>query len=543
MYEGPRYAAVSHAVGASAEGTLSSGRFAGGLESVLSRLFLDEGFRIVPETMVDGLIMIDAAGHICYVNPGCERLFRYQAGQLLGRNISVLMPEPFSSAHDGYLARHRESQVKRIIGIGRELTGLRSDGTVFPMYLSVGETHIGGEVYFVGITYDLTEKKRAEETILHHQKLDAIGQLSGGIAHDFNNILNVISGNLEMISNTDLPPAARRAVARAQDAAARAARITQRLLAFARRQPLTPQPLDINRTLLDMSELLQRSLGQAIRIEMHLASDPGMVEADVDQFETAILNLALNARDAMPNGGLLSIETERVRFEDEPGGPSEIPPGDYLRVSVSDTGVGMTPEVRARAIEPFFTTKDVGAGTGLGLSMVYGVMKQLGGHARLYSEVGHGTRVSLFFPCSIATATAQAQEPAGSAPMGEGEIVLVVEDDPDVRLVSVARLEGLGYRTRIASDANAALEVLARSNDIDLALVDVVMPGGMDGHALADRIEKEYPKIPVVLTSGYSPRMATNANVSGRQRSFLSKPFSREQLARIVHEVLAGAGR
>ncbi len=502
----------------------------------LQSLFTDDRFRIVPETMVDGLIVIDAVGIIQYVNPGCERLFKYSSGELIGRNVSALMPGSYAENHDGFLSRHRETRVKRIIGIGRELTGLKSDGAVFPMYLSVGEAETANGIIFVGIIYDLTEKKRAEEMILHHQKLDAIGQLSGGIAHDFNNILAVIGGNLEMIANVDLPPAARRAVARAQDAAVRAARITQRLLAFARKQPLLRQPLDLNTCLADMAEMLQRTIGGTVEIRMHLASDAGTVDADIDQFETAVLNLVVNARDAMPEGGVIDIETEMVRFDDDPRTAQDAPPGDYLRVSVSDNGAGMAPEVRARAIEPFFTTKEVGSGTGLGLSMVYGFMKQIGGHARLYSEVGHGTRVSLFFPHLGVAVTPAATGSDASMPAGDGEVVLVVEDDPDVRLVTVSRLQSLGYRVKIAADGASALDVLSRSPEIQLALVDVVMPGGMDGHALADVIAARNPHIRIVLTSGYSPRMAEES--SPTSRPFLPKPSTRAQLAQMVHGTL-----
>jgi nitrogen-specific signal transduction histidine kinase/CheY-like chemotaxis protein len=404
------------------------------------------------------------------------------------------------------------------------------------MHLSVGEAQVDGATIFVGIIYDLTDKKEAEETILHHQKLDAIGQLSGGIAHDFNNILSVIGGNLEMLEAYDLPPAAKRAVVRAQDAAVRAARITQRLLAFARRQPLSRQPVDLNATLAGMADMLRRSLGETIDVSMLLGDDIGTVETDIDQFETAVLNLAVNARDAMPNGGRLSIETENVTFEEQPGSRQEVPAGIYVRVSVSDTGVGMTPEVRERAIEPFFTTKEVGQGTGLGLSMVYGLLKQLGGHARIYSEVGHGTRVSLFFP-----RTGIASQPSDSIstsepPRGRGETILVVEDDADVRLVTVSRLESLGYAVRVAIDAATALADVRATSGIDLALVDVVMPGGMDGHALADEIERLSPRVRIVLTSGYSPRMAQEGGLLGRP--FLSKPSSRLQLAALIRDVL-----
>jgi two-component system CheB/CheR fusion protein len=505
--------------------------------SSLKDLIDDTRFLVVPETMVDGLIVIDAVGIIHYVNPACQTLFGYRRQELIGQNVKMLMPSPFQEEHDGYLARHRETGVKRIIGIGRELKGLKSDGTIFPMYLSVGQARTGDEEIFVGIIYDLTDKKRAEETILHHQKLDAIGQLSGGIAHDFNNILSVIGGNLEMIAAVDLPPAARRAVARAQDAAVRAARITQRLLAFARKQPLTRQTVDINRALEDMSEILRRTIGENVEVRTHLAPADGVVETDIDQFETAILNLAVNARDAMPSGGALTIETEAVVFDEDPRTAQEAPRGEYLRVSVSDTGTGMTPEVCARAIEPFFTTKEVGSGTGLGLSMVYGFMKQIGGHARLYSEVGRGTRVSLFFPRVAVNAAAAASPTDASAPEGSGEAVLVVEDDPDVRLVTVSRLESLGYRVKVATDGPGALAVVRSEPGLRLALVDVVMPGGMDGHAVADEIEKIAPSIKLILTSGYSPRMA--ASGAKADRPFLPKPNTRAQLAQLVHQVLS----
>lgn len=507
-------------------------------EASLKSLLSDERFKIVTETVVDGLIVIDASGLIQYVNPGCERLFLYDRDELIGRNVSVLMPTPFAEEHDGYLARHRDTRVKRIIGLGRELTGLKSDGTFFPMHLSVGEAQVNGVTNFVGIIYDLTEKKHAEETILHHQKLEAIGQLSGGVAHDFNNILSVIGGNLEMIASHDLPPAAKRAVARAQDAAMRAARITNRLLSFARRQPLNRQTLDLNEAVSEMSDMLRRSLGETVEVVLHLAPDLDLVDTDIDQFETAIFNLGVNARDAMPNGGQIAIETENVCVEDAPQTSQEMPPGNYVRVSVSDTGVGMTPEVRERAIEPFFTTKQVGQGTGLGLSMVYGFLKQADGHAQISSEPGRGTRVSLFFPRTEETSNRTTSDPPRITALGHGETILVVEDDPDVRLVTVSRLEGLGYEVRVAVDGPSALDVIRSGALIDLALVDVVMPGGMDGHVLSDEIERIAPTIKIVLSSGYSPRMADRSVEA--TRPFLAKPASRTKLANMVRDVLDG---
>lgn len=496
-----------------------------------------EEFKVVTETMVDGLIVINASGLIQYVNPACERLFQYASGALIGRNVSVLMPSPFAEAHDGYLMRHRDSRVRGIVGRGRELKGLKADGTVFPMYLSVGETSVHGATRFIGIIYDLTEKKRAEELILHHQKLDAIGQLSGGIAHDFNNILSIIGGNLEMIAAAEQTPASTRALLRARDAIERAARITHRLLAFARRQPLEPEPIDLNEALLGIEEMLRRALGETVSLELDLEADPAVVEADMDQLETAILNLAINAKDAMPNGGRIVIETDTVSISDDPRMIQEVPPGRYVCVSVSDNGHGMSPELLARAIEPFFTTKDVGQGTGLGLSMVYGFLKQLGGHARIYSEVARGTRVSLYFPLSDLMDGAVIAPKELSLPFGNDELLLVVEDDADVRLVTVDRLQRLGYRVRTATDGPTALELVKNTPDIDLALLDVVMPGGMDGHELAARLEALRPDLKLVLMSGYSARMAGGLDPEMR-RPFLTKPVSLIKLARTLRNEL-----
>jgi PAS domain S-box-containing protein len=498
-----------------------------------------EQFRVVTETMVDGLIVIDSAGIIRYVNPACERLFEYDDGALLGRNVSSLMPSPFAEAHDGYLARHRDQRVKGIVGIGRELKGLKSDGTVFHMYLSVGEAVIGGETRFIGIIYDLTEKKRAEDLILHHQKLDAIGQLSGGIAHDFNNILSVIAGNLEMIAAQQQTLPAQRALVRAQEAVERAARITQRLLAFARRGSLTSEPVDLNDAFENLSDMLRRSLGETVEVAMQLEADPAIVDADIDQLETAILNLAINSKDAMPHGGRIVIETENARILEDPRMIQEVPAGDYVRVSVSDSGKGMPPEIRDRVMEPFFTTKEVGKGTGLGLAMVYGFLKQLGGHVRIYSEVGRGTRVSLFFPRSKHETADRQHQHDFSIARGGGETILLVEDDPDVRFVTVSRLQSLGYDVLTAIDGQSALEIVRTSPGISLGLLDVVMPGGMDGHELADEIEAIEPGIRLILMSGYSAKMTAGLDEPGG-RPFLSKPVSLFKLARVLRKTLEG---
>jgi two-component system CheB/CheR fusion protein len=302
---------------------------------------------------------------------------------------------------------------------------------------------------------------------------------------------------------------------------------------------MSSEPMDLNAAVNNLSDMLRRSLGETVLVEFQLDADPAIVDADIDQLETAILNLSINSKDAMPGGGRIVIETENARIREDPRSIQEVPAGDYVRVSISDNGVGMPPEIRDRALEPFFTTKEVGQGTGLGLSMVYGFLKQLGGHVRIYSEPGRGTRVSMFFPRSQREAEMQQTQADFSLPVSKGETILVVEDDPDVRLVTVSRLESLGYKVLVANDGPASLDVIQRESGIDLGLLDVVMPGGMDGHALADEIEKLAPEIRLILMSGYSAKMAAGLD-EPTGRPFLSKPVSLPKLARTLRQVLDG---
>jgi two-component system CheB/CheR fusion protein len=303
---------------------------------------------------------------------------------------------------------------------------------------------------------------------------------------------------------------------------------------------MASEPIDLNEALRNLSDMLRRSLGETIEVQMHLDAEFAVVDADIDQLETAILNLAINAKDAMPHGGRISIETENAHIPEDPRMIQEVPAGDYVRVSVSDNGTGMPPEIRDRVMEPFFTTKEVGKGTGLGLSMVYGFLKQLGGHARIYSEVGRGTRVSLFFPRSKQDVEIRNRRTDILAPRGNGETILVVEDDADVSLVTVSRLQSLGYDVKVATDGQSALEAVRTYPLIHLGLLDVVMPGGMDGHELADELEKIAPGMRLVLMSGYSAKMATGID-DPNGRPFLSKPVSLFKLARVLREVLEGS--
>ncbi len=316
------------------------------------------------------------------------------------------MPEPFHSEHDTYLSNYLATGKRKIIGIGREVIGKRKDGTNFPLDLAVSEFVADGVRYFAGIITNLSDRKRVEEALLDSerklaqaQRLEAVGQLTGGIAHDFNNLLTVITGNLELIEMRIQDETLRKMLRDSQEAADLGAKLTSRLLAFARRSHLEPETLEINNLVLNVTSMLRRTLGEQISLSTVLAPDLWLVKTDPTQAESSLVNLAINARDAMPKGGKLIVETRNAQMEEiRSGSTIELPRGDYVQISVSDTGVGMPAEVKDRAFEPFFTTKTRGHGTGLGLSMVYGFAKQSGGHVTIYSEMGHGTIINIYLP-------------------------------------------------------------------------------------------------------------------------------------------------
>jgi len=496
--------------------------------------------RGVIDTAVDGVIIMDADGMVQTFNRACERLFGWSAGEVEGRNVSMLMQPPDREAHDGHLERYRRTGERRIVGLGREVRAQRKDGSSFPCELSVGEMRQGDSVAFVGILRDLSERKRIELELLHAHKLDAIGQLTGGIAHDFNNLLTVISGNLEMLDGLVADPEQRALLAEARETTELGAQLTSRLLGFARRQALEPRVIDPNELVLDMSDLLRRTLGQSIRIGTVLANRLKPVRADPGQLQNALLNLALNGRDAMPEGGELVVETANAELDEADVAGAELAPGRYVAIAVTDSGGGMTPEIKAKAIEPFFTTKGSGAGTGLGLSMVYGFARQSGGGLRIESEPGHGTTVTVYLP--------QADEgrpphPAPSRPArevrGEGQAILVVEDDPRVRLVTARRLRELGYAVAEAEGGREALDLLDRQA-FDLLLTDVLMPGGLSGPELARQARRRRPRLSVLFASGYADPDAMRAAMAEFDAELLRKPHRKGDLAAAVVRALGG---
>ncbi|TCL69683.1 PAS domain-containing sensor histidine kinase [Rhizobium sp. BK251] len=499
--------------------------------------------RSILDTVPESMIVIDDAGTISSFSAAAERLFGYSAGEVCGKNVKVLMPQPDHDAHDGYLSRYMQTGERRIIGYGRVVSGRRRDGSIFPMELAVGEAIANGKRIFTGFIRDLTSRHKIEEELRQSQKMEAIGQLTGGLAHDFNNLLTVISGNLEMIEDRLKDEKLRPLLREAQEAAEDGAKLTGQLLAFGRRQPLNPTIVDVGQLVSSFSDLLRRTLGEATEFCTIVTGAANEALVDGSQLQNALLNLVLNARDVMPRGGRLSIEISRVKLDlDYAQMYPQVRTGDYVLVSVTDTGPGMTTEVKERAFEPFFTTKGVGSGTGLGLSMVYGFAKQSGGHIQLYSEIGQGTSVRIFLPAAHRAASeahdgrdaSELEQP--SIPRGS-EKILVVEDDPRVRRVAVSRLSEAGYQIVEAADGNAALALLEENPDVALLFTDIVMPGGMTGDELAHTVRSLKPEIKVLFTSGYA-----EPTIAGRELaqsgSWLKKPYTARELAIRLRELL-----
>ncbi|MDF2383454.1 PAS domain S-box protein [Nostoc ellipsosporum NOK] len=401
------------------------------------------------------------------------------------------------------------------------------------------------------VARDITAERQAAEALAaaeaalrQSQKMETVGQLTGGVAHDFNNLLQIVTGNLDILQRNLPPdqPRLARAAGAAMNGAQRAAVLTQRLLAFSRRQPLAPKRVDPNRLIAGMSDLLHRSLGEMIEVEIVQAARVWPAEVDANQLENALLNLAVNARDAMPQGGKLTIETANTHLDSHYAAiDAEVAPGQYVLICVSDTGTGMDAETLAHAFEPFFTTKEVGRGTGLGLSMVYGFIKQSGGHVRIYSERGSGTTVKIYLPRFHGTARgAAAHAPVLPAPQGNvDETILVCEDDENVRAYTVEVLRELGYRVIEAGDGPAALAALdAEREAIDLLFTDVVLPGGMTGAVLATEAHAKRPDLKILFTTGYARNAIVHHGRLDPGVQLLPKPFTYTDLAAKVRDML-----
>ena len=497
----------------------------------------------VVETAVDGFILIDSRGRILLFNPACERLFGYRADEVFQENVKLLMPQTYSLHHDDYLRNFLRTGERKIIGIGREVVGRRKDGSTFPMDLSVGEAKQDGESIFVGIIHDLTERKLTERQLQQAQKMEMVGQLSGGIAHDFNNLLTVIVGNAEYLSERlksrlDL----RQLADDICQAGERGAELTRRLLAFSRRQLLRPRAIDCHELIASTCKLLKRTLRENIEVTTAFNADAIFAFADSGQLESAVLNLALNAQDAMAVGGRLTISTGTASLDDNHEGVHpDIEFGEYAMIAVTDNGEGMTSDVAARAFEPFFTTKEVGKGSGLGLSMVYGFVKQSNGHVSIYSEPGLGTTVRIYLPNVTLNGSRSSSQPAAdedALPRGN-ETILVVEDDPFVRSSVILRVESLGYKVVLAVDGREAVMKLRTNPEIDMLFTDIVMPGGMSGWEVAELAQQMRPGLPTVFTSGYALEALVDQGRAPMKSIVLTKPYRKAELAHRLREALA----
>jgi PAS domain S-box-containing protein len=498
------------------------------------------------ESAVTAIITIDDRGLIESINPATERLFGYGAEELIGQNVKMLMPEPYTAEHDGYIANYLSTGAKKIIGLGREVRGRRKNGTTFPLHLSVSEFSAEGRRYFTGMIHDLSDRLHVEEALRESerrlaqaQKMEAVGQLTGGIAHDFNNLLLVITGNNELLEPQLDRPEQRELLKEAQDAALLGSKLTDQLLTFARRRHMDAQIIQLNDHVVGITDMLRRTLGEHIVLSTSLTRNVWAIRADLGQFQSAIVNMAVNARDAMPQGGKLVVETRNIVLDADHGDfHPELRPGEYVQLSISDTGSGMPPEIRDRVFEPFFTTKEKGRGTGLGLAMVYGFVKQSGGHVTIYSEVGHGTTFNLYFPRADGI-TQEASKIKRAADPAASETILVVEDDERVRRLTITRLKLIGYQVLEASDGPKALDILSRDQTIDLVFTDLIMPGGMSGHDVVARARQLNPRIKVLLTSGYAEELVHGDDLERERLKVLRKPYHQAELVAALREVLA----
>jgi PAS domain S-box-containing protein len=493
------------------------------------------------EAALDAVIAIDEEGRITEFNPAAALMFGYGRLDVLGRLIAeTIIPPNLRDRHRRGFARYLATGESTILGRRLQLSGLRSDGVEFPVELTVYRVPLPGPPAFSAFIRDLSEARRLEEQLLQAQKMESIGRLAGGIAHDFNNLLTAISGYAQLaLERPELAPVLREDLEQIRTAAGRAGELTGQLLAFSRRQVMQPVSLDLGDTLRDISPLLRRLLGEDVRLVTQVGPDLGWVLADPGQLSQVIVNLAVNARDAMPAGGRLTLEAANVELDAEYAqGHAEVVPGPYVVLSVTDTGVGIDEATRARLFEPFFTTKEQGKGTGLGLATVYGIVRQSGGHIWAYGEPGRGTVFKVYLP-RVEAATGERLMPAVRPDKTDGtETILVVEDDDGVRAFVQAVLEGRGYRVLTAANADEAVELaVGHEGPIGLLLTDVVMPGA-SGADLANRLRQIAPAVKVLFVSGYTENTIVHHGVVDQGVSFLAKPFSPDALAQRVRAEL-----
>lgn len=491
------------------------------------------------DAALDAIVTIDQSGMVVEFNPAAERIFGRRASDAVGMEVAdLIIPEVHREAHRRGLSRVAEGHGSSVLGKRLEMSGLHADGYEFPLELTI--THLPDHGLFTAFIRDISEQKQTEAALRRSQKMEAVGQLTGGIAHDFNNLLGIITGNLELLERIVRGnEVGQRRVDTALRSARRGADLTRRLLSFSRQDPKAQGKAltDINEAVSGMQEMVQRSLTRMIEVRTHLAPDAWTADINRSEFEDCLLNLCLNARDAMPDGGTLTIETGNLEIDAAfRRADPNMTPGRYVLVSVSDTGMGIPKEILDRIFEPFFTTKERGKGTGLGLSMAYGFAKRSGGHIRVYSEPGIGTAFRLYLPkASRGEAVEDLSEQVSVAMPAGSEHVLVVDDEPHLAEIAGAFLSELGYRVTIRTDSAEALSLLGENSDIDLLFTDVVMPHGLDGYGLGRSARAMGHGCAVLLTSGFTGFAAEH---KGGHGDILPKPYGKADLARAVRKVL-----
>jgi PAS domain S-box-containing protein len=486
------------------------------------------------ETSQDLIVVTDTAGNFVQVSPSSMTILGYRPDEMIGCSAAQFIHaddldstrEEMRSARRGRQMRNFETRYIHKAGHAVTLTWMGTWSEPVRRHFFVGR--------------DLTEKRSAEAQLRQAQKMEAVGQLTGGIAHDFNNILTVITGTIEILADAVAERPELAAIAKLIDeAAGRGAELTKHLLAFARRQPLQPREIDVNALIVETAKLLHPTLGEHIEINPLLAEDASTALVDPSQLTTAVLNLSLNARDAMPNGGKLVLETGNVYLDESYAGMhSEVAPGHYVMIAVSDTGSGISAENLEKVFDPFFTTKEVGKGTGLGLSMVFGFVKQSNGHIKIYSEEGHGTTVKLYLPRATGLDQSATELLSSSHIEGGNEVVLIVEDDALVRRYVITQIQSLGYATLEASNAAEALDAIDKHATIDLLFTDVIMPGTMNGRQLVDEALKRRPSLKTLYTSGYTENAIVHHGRLDSGVLLLAKPYRKSDLARMFRMAL-----
>jgi PAS domain S-box-containing protein len=496
-------------------------------------------------SMAEAVLVIDAKGGIMLTNPAAEQLLGYRQGMTVG---DVWLVNSFCQP-DGVTQLNAEDRPSTIVLAGKpidrqEVVICPMDGRK-PLHIMVSGRPLrdaAGAISGASILFhDITEVQETERKLQQAQKLDAIGQLTGGVAHDFNNMLTVITGTMELVlEELQDKPEALQTAGLINQAADRCTELIQHLLSFARKQPLRPRNVDINSTILDIAKLLRPTLGEHVEIDSILELEVATAHIDASQLANSLVNMAINARDAMPDGGKLLLETRNVVLDEAYALANlDVIPGPYVMLAVSDTGTGMSVAVRDRVFEPFFTTKGSGKGSGLGLSMVYGFVKQSGGHIKIYSEEGHGTTIRLYLP--PARAEEYVLAPPVAPILSGHETILIVEDDAMVWDFVIAQLRSLGYTTIAATDGRQALAHVRNGAAFDLLFTDVIMPGGINGRELADEVAKLRPGSKVLYTSGYTDNAIIHHGRLDEGVLLLSKPYRKSQLANMVRLALGDA--